>query len=119
MQCVFRHMPAVCPTSGWDLRSIGCLNVRVMVVSLGYRVWLRKGLAAWAGRRDFPWQRSAVVYVSSGPMQTVAGVWRLYSHTFQGYGQGVRRALLILRGRDDQFWAGAQGGVTFQTIFGA
>ena len=40
-------------------------------------------------------------------MQTVAAEWRLYSHTFQGYGRGVRRALLILRGRDDQFWAGA------------
>jgi hypothetical protein len=31
------------------------------------------------------------------------------SHTFGGYGPGVRRALVVLRGKDEQFWAGFYG----------
>jgi hypothetical protein len=37
------------------------------------------------------------------------GAWCLFSHIFKGYGPGVRRAIVVLRGKDERFWAGHYG----------
>ena len=36
-----------------------------------------------SGRREFPWQRHAIVFHLSGPMRTHPNKWCLFSHTFQ------------------------------------
>ncbi|KAK9917242.1 hypothetical protein WJX75_002224 [Coccomyxa subellipsoidea] len=66
-------------------------------------------LPSYTGRREFPWRRSAITDWRSGALTTEPGSWRLSSHTFTGYSMGVRRAILVLRGKDERFWAGHYG----------
>ncbi|EIE27682.1 hypothetical protein COCSUDRAFT_64332 [Coccomyxa subellipsoidea C-169] len=66
-------------------------------------------LPPYTGRREFPWARSAITHWKSGSLTTQPGNWKLSCHTFKGYSAGVRRAILVLRGKDDRFWAGHYG----------
>ncbi len=67
--------------------------------------------ALFAGRADFPWQRTAITHWESGPIDLTPqnNAWKLATHTFKGYPAGVRRALIVLRGKDEPFWAGWYG----------
>ena len=64
-----------------------------------------------AGRHDFPWQRTALAHWESGLMDLDPqnNTWRLAKHTFRGYPACVRRAIIVLRGKDEPFWAGSYG----------
>lgn len=62
-----------------------------------------------SGRREFPWNRSAIAHWSSGQLATMQNTWLCASYTFKGYQPGVRRALVVLRGKDGRFWAGHYG----------
>ncbi|CAL5223908.1 g6505 [Coccomyxa viridis] len=68
-------------------------------------------LPPYTGRADFPWQRTAITHWESGPIDLTPqnNAWKLATHTFKGYPAGVRRALIVLRGKDEPFWAGWYG----------
>ncbi|BDA48500.1 probable f-box only protein 6 [Coccomyxa sp. Obi] len=66
-------------------------------------------LPTYTGRREFPWMRSAITHWDSGVVPTERGGWKCSWHTFTAYSKGVRRAILVLRGKDEQFWAGHYG----------
>ncbi len=64
-----------------------------------------------AGRANFPWQRTALTHWESGPipLEPQNNAWRLVTHTFNDYPAGVRRAIIVLKGKDHRVWAGWYG----------
>ncbi len=62
-----------------------------------------------SGRHDFPWDRSAIASARRSSVRMERGRWKAAVVGFAGYGPGVRRAVVVLRGRDVQFWAGHYG----------
>ena len=56
-----------------------------------------------SGERQFPWDRSRIALFKSGEVAAQCGRWvRLYA-MFAKYRAGVRRAIVVLRGVDNQF----------------
>ena len=35
--------------------------------------------------------------------------WKLATHTFRGYPASIRRAIIVLKGKDEPWWAGHYG----------
>ena len=64
-----------------------------------------------AGRHDFPWERTAITYWDSGMLKLDPqdNTWKLATHTFRGYPAGIRRAIIVLKGKDEPWWAGHYG----------
>ncbi len=64
-----------------------------------------------AGRHDFPWERTAITHWDSGMLRLDPqdNNWKLATHTFRGYPAGIRRAIIVLKGKDEPWWAGHYG----------
>ena len=79
-----------------------------MVLDDGARV-----LPAYVNRPNFDYgnpDKGALHSWDSGTLPTEHGRWHKLEHVFQGYGSGVRRAVVVLQSKDSQFWAGHYGG---------
>lgn len=63
----------------------------------------------YTGRSDYEYHRAALTQFCSQPTSLEAGQWRRVAHTFAGYGPGVRRCIVALRGRDSAYWVGHHG----------
>lgn len=83
----------------------------LLVLNSGERV-----LPAYVSRSDHPWQEDALASSDfNSAVDTVddkfphQGHWLQYTTVLKDYPRGVRRALVVLRGADTQFWAGHYG----------
>ncbi|KAK9832784.1 hypothetical protein WJX81_000752 [Elliptochloris bilobata] len=61
------------------------------------------------GMASFFWDRNALACWRSGELPSVAGEWRCAVGELSGYPPGARRAMVVVRGKDSQFWAGNYG----------
>ena len=55
------------------------------------------------------WTEAATLPVTTHMIATVPQAWQRSVLRLAGYPPGVRRALVVLRGREERYWAGHYG----------